>query len=172
MHRGCIPFIGRRDFREIYWATLRPIIEELWSNGQQIIFYAEGNWDEHLEAFAKLPEKSIIFHADKTDIFKAHRVLGDKFAISGGIPIELLTNGTPDQVRSCCKRVIDEVGRDGGYIMDASALIMNDAKVENVKAMVDFTLDYGVYSQGASGSSLGELKSIYRPAAKGVPALE
>jgi hypothetical protein len=41
--------------------------------------------------------------------------------------------------------VIDGVARDGGYIMDSSAIIQNDAKVENVRAMTDFTREYGVY---------------------------
>ncbi len=139
MHRGCVPFISKQDFDEIYWPTLKPIIEELWATGSQIILYAEGNWDHHLEAFAELPEKSIIFHSDKTDILKAHRILGEKFCISGGIPNMLLTNGTPDDVRAACKKVIDEVAQDGGYIMDAGALLMNDAKIENVEAMIDFT---------------------------------
>ena len=152
MHRGCVPFISKQDFDEIYWPTLKPIIEELWSKGSQIILYAEGNWDHHLEAFAELPEKSIIFHSDKTDIIKAHRILGEKFCISGGIPNMLLTNGTPEDVRTYCKRIIDEVAQDGGYIMDAGALIMNDAKIENVEAMIDYTRDYGVYSQSSSSS--------------------
>ena len=42
------------------------------------------------------------------------------------------------------------MARDGGYIMDASAILQNDAKVENMRAMTDFTRDYGVYSQGSS----------------------
>lgn len=159
MHRGCVPFISKQDFDEIYWPTLKPIIEELWANGSQIILYAEGNWDHHLEAFAELPEKSIIFHSDKTDILKAHRILGEKFCISGGIPNMLLTNGTPDDVRAACKKVIDEVAQDGGYIMDAGALLMNDAKIENVEAMIDFTREYGVYSQDiSSGANLDEIK--------------
>ena len=45
--------------------------------------------------------------------------------------------------------MIDIAARDGGYIMDSSAIMQNDAKVENVKAMTDFTREYGVYS--ASG---------------------
>ena len=163
MHRGSIPFISKKDFEEIYWATLKPIVEALWAQGSQIIFYAEGNWDHHLQAFGELPEKSIIFHCDKTDIFKAHRILGHKFCISGGIPNELLAMGTPDEVRAACKQVIDGVAREGGYIMDASALIMNDAKVENVKAMIDFTLDYGVYSQSADRPlSIKETKPVVR----------
>ncbi len=43
------------------------------------------------------------------------------------------------------KRFIDGVARDGGYVMDASAIIQNDAQIENVKAMTDFTREYGVY---------------------------
>ena len=41
--------------------------------------------------------------------------------------------------------MIDDVGRDGGYIMDASAIMQNDTKVENMKALTDFTREYGVY---------------------------
>jgi hypothetical protein len=167
MHRGCVPFISKQDFDEIYFPTLKPIIETLWSKGAQIILYAEGNWEHHLEAFATLPEKSIIFHSDKTDIFKAHRILGDKFCISGGVPNMLLTNGTPDEVRATCKKIIDEVAQDGGYIMDAGALIMNDAKIENVEAMIEFTREYGVYSQGGDSSpSIEEIKNTHdRPEA-------
>jgi hypothetical protein len=29
--------------------------------------------------------------------------------------------------------------------MDASAIIQNDAKIENIKAMTDFTREYGQY---------------------------
>jgi hypothetical protein len=169
MHRGAVPFISQRDFEEIYWATLKPIVEELWAHGHQIIFYAEGKWDQHLESFAELPENSIIFHCDKTDIFEAHKILGGKFCISGGIPNELLSMGSVKDVVDRCKQVIDSVAQDGGYIMDASALIMNDAIIENVQAMIDFTLDYGTYSQSGSPlMSLEEIKNVSRPDPNGL----
>jgi hypothetical protein len=37
------------------------------------------------------------------------------------------------------------VAGDGGYIMDASAIVQDDAKIENMKAMTEFTREYGVY---------------------------
>lgn len=164
MHRGSVPFITPRDFNEIYWPTLRPIIEELWAQGQQIILYAEGNWEAHLEAFAELPEKSAIFHVDRTDIMKAHEILGHKFCLSGGVPNDLLTIGTPGDVRSYCKKIIESVARDGGYIMDAGALILDDAKIENIRAMIDYTLEHGIYSQSSGSSlSLDEVKRCNRP---------
>ncbi len=153
MHRGGVPFVSPEIFKNIYWATVKPIIKELWADGHQTLFYAEGQWDHHLESFAELPDQSIVYHVDQGDIFKAHRVLGEKFCISGGVPNVLLARGSTDDVRQCCKKIIDGVARDGGYIMDASAIVQNDARVENVKAMTDFTREYGVYSTGSSSMS-------------------
>jgi hypothetical protein len=173
MHRGSVPYISPRDFEGIYWATLKPIVQELWARGSQIVLYAEGNWDSHLEAFAELPEQSMIFHVDKTDLERAHRVLGNKFCLSGGLPNGLLAYGTPELVRARCKWVIDTAGRDGGYIMDAGALLMDDARVENVQAMIDFTLDYGTYSQSSNApASIEEIPGVDRPAQNGIQSPE
>lgn len=150
MHRGCVPFVTPAQFDSHYWPTLRPIIEELWAHGHQTLFYAEGDWNYHLDRFAELPEASIVYHVDQGDIFEVHKKIGHKFCLSGGIPNYLLGYGSPAEVRARCKQVIDGVARDGGYIMDASAIIQNDARVENLRAMTDFTREYGVYSSGCS----------------------
>jgi len=145
MHRGCVPFVTPDQFAKFYWPTLKPIIEEIWAHGHQTLFYAEGKWKHHWKSFRELPEGSIIYHCDRDDVFEAHRALGDRFAISGGIPNYLLSFGTPQEVRQFCKKVIDEVAVDGGYIMDAGAIMQNDTRIENVTAMTEFTREYGVY---------------------------
>ena len=151
MHRGCVPFITPGQFKSHFWPTLKPIIEGLWANGVQTLFYAEGNWNRHLDSFAELPDRSIVYHVDRGDIFEAHRKLGHKFCLSGGIPNYLLSFGTADEVRQCCRKVIDGVAQDGGYIMDASAIMQNDTNPENLRAMTEFTREYGVYSGAATG---------------------
>jgi uroporphyrinogen-III decarboxylase len=153
MHRGCVPFVSPQTFDSFYWPTLRPIIEELWRDGRQTLFYAEGNWSHHLGAFAELPERSIVYHVDQGDIFEVQRALGGKFCLSGGVPNFLLSYGSAKEVRDCCRRVIDGVAADGGYIMDASAIMQNDTNPENLRAMTDFTREYGVYSSGHSGAA-------------------
>jgi uroporphyrinogen-III decarboxylase len=145
MHRGCVPFISQKHFAKFYWPTLKPIVEEIWSHGHQVLFYAEGNWNAHLKSFAELPDRSIVYHVDMADIFEVNKAFGDKFCISGGVPNYLLSRGTVEEVRDCCRKVIDGVAGDGGYIMDASSIVQNDAKVENIKAMTEFTCEYGVY---------------------------
>ena len=145
MHRGCVPFVTMKHFENFYWPTLKPIIEEIWSHGHQVLFYAEGDWTAHLDSFRELPAGSIVYHVDKGDIFETHKKIGDKFCLSGGISNTLLSFGTPDEVRQCCKKVIDEVAGDGGYVLDAEAIMQDDTKVENIRAMTDFVRDNGVY---------------------------
>jgi uroporphyrinogen-III decarboxylase len=146
MHRGCVPFISPRQFDSHYWPTLKPIIEEFWKQGHQTLFYAEGKWAAHLEAFRELPARSIVFHADRDDVFAVKRKLGDRFAISGGVPNVLLSFGRPDEVRAFCRRVIDEVAPGGGYIMDAGAIMQNDTSTENLRVLTETTREFGVYS--------------------------
>lgn len=153
MHRGCKPFVSAGQFESHYWPTIKPIVEALWKNGHQTLFYAEGDWRHHLDSFAELPDKSIVYHVDRGDIFNVHAKLGHKFCLSGGIPNSLFSFGTPAQVREQCRKVIDGVARDGGYIMDSSAIMQNDANIANVQAMTDFTREYGVYSASPSSSS-------------------
>ncbi len=145
MHRGCVPFLSPEQFEKFYWPTAKQIIKDLHAQGIQTLFYAEGEWNPNLKYIAELPDLSIVYHVDRGDIFEVHKALGHKFCLSGGIPNSLLAFSSPDDVRDFCKKVIDGVARDGGYIMDASAIMQDDTKVENIKAMTEFTREYGVY---------------------------
>jgi len=148
MHRGCVPFFNPKQFESHYWPTLKPCVEEFWKNGHQTLFYAEGRWKYHFDTFRELPDRSIVFHCDQDDIFEVHRALHDKFAISGGIPNMMLSWGTADEVRQFCRRVIKEVAADGGYIMDAGAIMQDDTSIENMKAMTQVCREEGVYASG------------------------
>ncbi len=145
LHRGCVPFLSPPQFEKFFWPTLKHIIEALWKDGIQTLFYAEGEWNPNLKYVAELPEKSIVYHVDRGDIFEVHRAVGEKFCISGGIPNDLLAFGTPAEVRETVKKVIDGVARDGGYICDASAIMQDDTKIENLRAMCDAAREFGEY---------------------------
>lgn len=147
MHRGCVPFVSHKTFNSHFWPTLKPIIEEFWKHGNQTLFYAEGKWKHHFDTFRELPDRSIVYHCDQDDIFEAHRRLHDKFALSGGVPNVLLSYGKPEEVRAFCTRVIREVAPDGGYIMDAGAIMQDDTSVENMQMLTQVTRELGVYSE-------------------------
>jgi hypothetical protein len=166
MHRGCTPFVSKRHFETIFWPTVQPVVEALWEQGNQVLFYAEGKWDAHLTRFAELPAGSIIYHIDRSDPRRVHEVLGDRFCLSGGVPNTLLAFGTQDDVKAHCRKLIETVGAEGGYIMDASAIMQNDTTIENLKAMTDATLEFGVYRSASSptGDAAAAAPDDVRPA--------
>jgi hypothetical protein len=154
MHRGCTPFISKEHFETIYWPTLRPILDALWAQGNQVLLYAEGKWDAHLERFAELPPASMIYHIDRGDPVRTHQVLGGKFCLSGGVPNTLLAFARPDEVKAHCRKLIETIGEEGGYILDSSAIMQNDTSIENLKAMTDAAVEYGVYRSPSSPSAV------------------
>jgi hypothetical protein len=152
MHRGCVPFISRDHFERIYWPTLRPILDALWARGVQVLLYAEGKWDAHLERIAELPERSVIFHLDRTDPLRAQEALGRKFCLSGGVPNAMLAFAKPEQVRQQVRTLIETLGAEGGYIVDASAIMQNDTSLVNLRAMTDAAREFGVYRSPSSAA--------------------
>ncbi len=108
------------------------------------VVYTEADIESRLEHFADVPPGKVIYHISRTDAVKAKSVLGGIAAIAGNVPNLMMLKGTPDDVREYCKNLIDTVGKDGGFIMD-TAVMLDEAKPENLKAMIDFTKEYGRY---------------------------
>ena len=68
----------------------------------------------------------------------ARRILAGRVCIMGNVPMSLLATGTVEQVKEHCRTLLDLMGQDGGYIM-SPAPVLDDAKSENVRALIDFT---------------------------------
>jgi uroporphyrinogen-III decarboxylase len=105
---------------------------------------AEGGYNSRLEVIKDLPKGKVIWMFDQTDMAEAKRVVGATSCILGNMPLSLLSVGTPDQVKAYAKELIDTAGQGGGYIM-ANGAFFDHVKPENLKAMMDFTREYGVY---------------------------
>ncbi|HSW57736.1 MAG TPA: uroporphyrinogen decarboxylase family protein, partial [Dehalococcoidales bacterium] len=104
----------------------------------------EGDYTSRLEYLLELPKGKVLGHFDTTDLFKAKQILKGHMCISGNVACSILNTGTPEDVREQCRKLIDYCGRDGGYILSTRSPV-DDARAENLKALVDFTREYGVY---------------------------
>ncbi|MBN1589067.1 MAG: hypothetical protein JW888_06100 [Pirellulales bacterium] len=100
----------------------------------------------------EMPDRSIVYHVDQGNLLKTRDVLGEKFCLSGGLPNTFLSCGSAENVRRRVKEILDMVAGNGGHIMDASAIIQNDATVENIRAMTKPTREHGVYGRGHSST--------------------
>ena len=170
-HRGCVPFFSQQTFDTIFWPTLKPVLEAVIAQGRQVLFYAEGNWERHYDALLTLPEGGIIYHLDKGDPALAARTLKPKFALSGGVSYDVLARGTPDSVRAHLKELFAQVKDGGGYILDATALMLSDVQSQNVLAAAEYTMEHGVYSQSSAALPRGAVTSQTMPQGKRPPGV-
>lgn len=144
LHKGLDGFMSPDQFKTFYWPTLKMLIEGLIQGDCTPFVFWEGKVGSRLETIGDIPRGKAVYAFERTDMFRAKEVLGDQVCLKGNVPLSLLVAGTPDEVRDYCKKLIDVVGKGGGFIMDTSTVI-DDAKPENVKAMFDVTKEYGVY---------------------------
>jgi hypothetical protein len=145
LHKGAQGFMSLEQFNTFYWPSLRQLMLTLIEAGLTPCPLFEADYTDRLEIIRDIPAGKAIYWFENTDIFKAKEVLGSHICIRGNVPAPLLCTGTPQQVRDYCKKLIDVVGRGGGFIMDGGIGIPDEARPENVRAMADFTRQYGVY---------------------------
>ncbi len=131
------------QYKTFYWPSLRKVAIGLIEEGLVPILFFEGENTSRLEVIKDIPKGKAVYHFEKVDLFKAKEVLGDTVCFRGNVPVSLLCTGTPEEVKAYIKKLIDTFGRKGGLIVDSGA-ILDEAKPENVKVMVDFTKEYGV----------------------------
>jgi len=144
VHKATREFMSDAQFNEFYWPFLKKGLLALVEKGVIPIIYWEADFESRLEHIVDVPPGKIVYHLSNTNFEKAYDVLRGTTALMGNVPNVMMLSGTPDDVRAYCKKLIDTVGKDGGFIMD-TALMLDEAKPENLKAMIDFTKEYGVY---------------------------
>jgi len=105
-------------------------------------FHFDTDWGLNLPYLKQLPKGKCVCDLDgTTDIFKAKEALDGHMCISGDVPASLLTLGTPEKVRDYCQRLIDEVGKKGGFFLTTGCECPVDARLENVKMMIEVAKD-------------------------------
>ncbi|HEY9595983.1 MAG TPA: uroporphyrinogen decarboxylase family protein, partial [Spirochaetia bacterium] len=144
VHKSTREFMSDAQFKEFYWPYLRKGLVALVEKGIIPVVYWEADFESRLQHIVDVPKGTMIYHLSTTNAEKAYDVLGGTVCLMGNVPNIQLLAGTPDDVRATCRKLIDTVGKKGGFIMD-SAIMLDEAKPENLKAMIDFTKEYGVY---------------------------
>jgi len=137
--------LSPRHFRRFYLPSLKKVVEGLAARGLLCHLYLESDATQHLESLRELPPKSFVVHLDKSNIIAAKKALAGHACIAGNVPLALMVTGTPDQVKDHCQMLIQEVAPGGGFILCGALGIPDDARVGNVRAMVEHVLEHGKY---------------------------
>jgi uroporphyrinogen-III decarboxylase len=144
LHKGADGFMSQDQFRTFYWPTLKKLAIGLINEGLVPLLFAEGGYNDRLEVISDVPKGKAVWWFDRTDMKRAKSTVGQVACVAGNVPLDLLCAGSPDDVESYCRDLIGVAGRDGGFVFSTGAG-MQGAKPANVKAMIEFAREFGVY---------------------------
>jgi uroporphyrinogen-III decarboxylase len=142
--RGSDDFLSKKQFDTFYWPTFRKLVHYLIDHGMTPCIFFEGTFTSRLEYLLEFPKGKMLARLDRTDIYRAKQVLKDHVCIQGNVPSTLLQTGTVQQVKDYCKDLIDKIGKGGGFILSPRSST-DEVNPVNLRAMIDFTHEYGVY---------------------------
>jgi methylmalonyl-CoA mutase cobalamin-binding domain/chain len=130
-------------FERFEWPFLERYVDAFVSEGITPWLHFDTDYGINLPYLKKLPKGKCICDLDgTTDIFKAKEILKGHMCISGDVPAALLSLGKPEEVEEYCKRLIDEVGDGGGFMLTTGCECPIDVKPENLRAMVETGKSY------------------------------
>jgi hypothetical protein len=142
LHRGSEGFMSIKQFEKFYWPGLKKAIQTNISLGYVPTVFMEGKFDSRLEYLLDFPPKSIICRLVDTDMKLAKEVLGDRFCLMGNVPLSMLQIASASEVDEYCRELIKVCGKGGGFILTSASSSIDQARPENVKAMVDSVKKY------------------------------
>ena len=117
VHRSSNDFISPDTFRKLSFPSLKRMVEG-WSRRMDVILHCDGNWDLNLEALRELPAGNVVMQFDGATRHlqgqggnrRPHLHLRRR-------PRRPARPGLPSEVDEYCHRLIEEVGKGGGFIL-------------------------------------------------------
>ncbi len=129
--------------RREFFPLVRRLVETYHERGVACIYHSDGNLNPVLEDLVATGIDGInpvekLAGMDMADV----RARFPRLVIAGGIDVsQLLTLGSPEEVRQECRRAIDATG-GLGFLMGSTTELLPMVKVENVLAMLQTARSY------------------------------
>ncbi|HOK80618.1 MAG TPA: uroporphyrinogen decarboxylase family protein [bacterium] len=131
--------MGPHFWHEFIEPRIRQMYATVKSHKKYVFIHSCGKVDE---LFSSLIEAGLDvfnpFQPEVMDVFEIKRKYGKHLSFYGGISTQkLLPYGTVEETKSQVKKLLNEIGKDGGYIAAPAHSIPYGAKPENIAAMIE-----------------------------------
>jgi len=146
---GGPPGMSKKIFDEFFWPYAKKAVDILVGRGFKVYCHWDNDLTHCLDTIKGitegLPKGKVLIDFEKTDMKKAKEALRNNVCIYGNVPSSLLVYGTPAEVDSYCRQLIDDCAEGGGYVLGTECEVPWDSKRENVRAIVEAAAKYGQY---------------------------
>jgi hypothetical protein len=140
----CHNILNDKQFEKYYLPYFKEYVRMIVENDMIGLIFIQGTADRIMEHLRDLPRGYFAVLLEESDIFEAKKQIGDRVALAGGLPVQLLRYGSRQECVDYTKRLIDEVGYDGSLILSPGKMLSykNDADIENLLAINEFVKSY------------------------------
>lgn len=133
------PFISPRMFRHFFLEANKARVANTHKHGKKVMKHCCGNNMKLLDMFIEIGYDAYqsIQPTAGMDICEVKQKYGDKIALWGGVAVENLMDGTPEDIRADVRRAMACAKPGGGFILGSSHSIAVGSHYENYMAMLD-----------------------------------
>jgi len=143
MERGGCFYYSMEIYERFEYPYMKKMVDAFAAEDLITVMHLDQDYTMNLPYFKDLPPKMVVAELDSmTDIFKAKEVLKGHMCIAGDVPAALTCLGTVEEVEAYCRKLIDTVGQDGGFILSTGCTCPVDCKIENLQAIVNTAKNY------------------------------
>jgi len=128
--------ISRRQQEKFVYPYFKKMVEAVIAEGAIPLLHCDQDWTQDADFFLDLPKGKCILQLDgASDIFALKKSIGHHMCLMGDVQAGKLALGTPEEVYTYSRRLVEEVGPEG-FILFQGCDMPTNAKAENYKAMV------------------------------------
>jgi len=133
------PFISPKMFREFCLPAIKKRVKDVKGFGMKVAKHACGNNLQLMDMFieADYDAYQSIQESSGINLEWLKENYGDKIALWGGVNVENLVDGTPEDIRKDVRKAMRVLKPKGGYIFGTSHTIAVGTKYDNFMAMVE-----------------------------------
>jgi uroporphyrinogen-III decarboxylase len=134
------PFISPAMFREFFLEANKSRVRNLRQKyGKKVVLHSCGNVSAYMDFFIEIGFDAYqsIQGSAGMDICALKNNYGDKITLWGGVSLENLIVGTPEDVRRDVRRAMECAKRGGRFILGTSHSVAVGSRYDNFMAMLD-----------------------------------
>jgi len=134
--------ISKKQFETFALPYLKKFTDWAKSKNAHTLVHICGNTTDRLDLYPQ-SGASCISLDHKTDIAKAKEFLHGKMCFAGNIdPVNIMLQGSVQDVEDACKRVIETAGTDGGFVLMPGCDIPPTVPYENIQKFIQIARDW------------------------------
>ena len=136
------PMMGLERWREFVRPRLKAAVDHVHAKGFPVVAHMCGNVRPIVDDLLEMELDALeSLQPEAMDVYKLKHITQGKMVLIGGMGVQsTLPFGSSDDVRKETLKLVNEMGRGGGYVLGPAKPLMEDVPLENAVAFIETAL--------------------------------